>query len=97
MRLVEAQPDISQRELASALGISLGRVNYCLKALTDKGWVKMKNFGRSDNKLRYAYVLTPRGMTAKTRLAGRFLQRKLEEYELLKAEIEQLKCEAAGK
>lgn len=94
---MEAQPDISQRELASELGISLGRVNYCLKALVDKGWVKMQNFGRSDNKLRYAYVMTPRGLSAKTRLAGRFLQRKLEEYERLKGEIELLRSEAGNK
>ncbi len=93
MRLLEARPNISQRELAHELGVSLGRVNYCLKALVDKGWVKMKNFSRSDRKLRYAYVLTPRGISAKTRLAGKFLQQKLMEYELLQREIELLQSE----
>jgi EPS-associated MarR family transcriptional regulator len=96
MRLLHDQPDITQRELAVALGVSLGRVNYCLKALVQRGWVKMGNFGKSKNKLRYAYVLTPKGATAKTRLTAAFLKRKLVEFEALKQEIDRLEREVAS-
>jgi EPS-associated MarR family transcriptional regulator len=93
MRLLEANPDMTQRELAEALGVSLGAANYCLKALVEKGWVKLENFQNNPNKLGYLYLLTPMGMAAKTTLTGRFLRRKLAEYEAVKAEIEQLKSE----
>ena len=88
--LVEQQPDISQRELAKEMGISLGKTNYCLKALMDKGWLKARNFKNSNNKIAYAYVLTPRGLREKARITTRFLKRKVSEYEMLKTEIEQL-------
>jgi len=91
MRLLEENPDITQRELAEKLGISVGGLNYCLKALMAKGLVKMKNFGNSKNKFGYVYVLTPGGMAEKASITQRFLKRKMEEYEALKAEIEALK------
>lgn len=93
MRLIEAQPELSQRQLAHELNISLGAINYCLKALIARGLVKMENFSSSNNKLRYVYVLTPSGMAHKARLTGQFLQRKLVEYEALEAEIAALKAE----
>lgn len=94
LRLLDADPSMSQRQLSRALGISLGRVNYCLRALVEKGEIKMRNFREADRKLHYAYVLTPAGLEAKAHLTVRFLQRKIEEYELLTAEIEQLRREA---
>ncbi len=94
MRLIEANPNYSQREIAHALGVSLGSVNYCLRALIDVGFVKSRNFRSSDNKLRYAYVLTPKGAAEKAVLAVAFLQRKLREFEALKAEIETLTRES---
>ena len=94
MRLLEAIPEMTQRELAEALGVSLGAANYCLKALVEKGWVKLENFQNNPIKLGYLYLLTPMGMAAKTTLTARFLRRKLAEYESLKAEIEQLRSEA---
>ncbi|MEW5425230.1 MarR family EPS-associated transcriptional regulator [Amorphus sp. 3PC139-8] len=93
MRLLEARPDLSQREIASELSISLGAVNYCLKALVAKGYVKVHNFSVSERKWRYAYVLTPQGVLAKARLTRRFLSRKLAEYEALKEEIAALRSE----
>lgn len=96
MRALEADPKLSQRDLARALGISLGIINYCLKGLVEKGQVKVKNFRASDNKLRYAYVLTPRGVVAKARLTKNFLARRLAEHEALKAEIEALHDELAA-
>lgn len=93
MRLIEANPDITQRELAAQLGISLGGLNYCLRALIQKGLVKMHNFGESTNKLGYVYLLTPEGVFEKARLTGRFLKRKMQEYEALSAEIEMLRTE----
>ena len=93
LRLLEADPEMTQRELAEALGVSLGAANYCLKALVEKGWVKLENFQSNPNKLGYLYLLTPSGIAAKTALTARFLKRKLAEYEALKAEIEQLKSE----
>ena len=93
LRLLEANPEMTQRELAEALGVSLGAANYCLKALVEKGWVKLENFQNNPNKLGYLYLLTPMGMAAKTTLTAQFLRRKLAEYEALKAEIEQLRCE----
>lgn len=93
MRILQENPDLTQRELAEKLGISLGGLNYCLKALMEKGLVKMKNFATSKNKFGYVYVLTPTGMAEKAAITHRFLQRKMDEYEALKAEIEALKFE----
>jgi EPS-associated MarR family transcriptional regulator len=93
LRILEQNPQVSQRELANELGVSLGKANYCLKALIDKGLVKANNFKNSSNKLAYFYKLTPRGIEAKAKISVRFLQRKMEEYEALGVEIEQLKRE----
>ena len=93
LKLLEERPDISQRELARELGISLGKTNYCVKALVDKGWVKVNNFRSSGNKLAYAYILTPKGMSEKAQVTLSFLQRKRGEFERLKQEIEQLQRE----
>ena len=95
LRLLKENPELSQRELAEALGVSLGAANYCLKALVDKGWVKLENFQKNPNKLGYLYLLTPMGIAAKTALTARFLQNKLAEHERLKIEIELLKTEMA--
>ena len=98
LRCIEANPEISQRELARELGISLGKTNYCVKALMEKGWVKAKNFKNSRNKLAYAYVLTPNGIEQKSRLTYTFLKRKEAEFEALRLEIAQLtkEVEEAG-
>lgn len=93
LRLLERQPDVSQRELSAALGLSLGRTHFVLHALLDKGLVKMRNFQRSHRKLAYAYVLTPRGFSEKLRLTQRFLARKEVEYEALKKTIATLRQE----
>lgn len=92
---LEADPGASQRELAEELGISLGKTNYCLKALLDKGYIKAGNFKNSQKKRRYLYQLTPAGIAAKSRATKRFLERKLAEYESLALEIEELRSEAA--
>jgi EPS-associated MarR family transcriptional regulator len=93
MRILEEQPDTTQREMAEQLGISVGGVNYCLRALRDKGLVKLINFTKSKNKFGYIYVLTPTGLAEKAALTNRFLKRKMQEYELLKVEIETLQSE----
>lgn len=93
MRMLQDNPDLTQRELAELLGVSVGGVNYCLKALMDKGLVKMKNFANSKNKFGYVYVLTPSGFAEKAALTQRFLHRKIEEYAALKVEIEALSAE----
>jgi EPS-associated MarR family transcriptional regulator len=93
MRLLEANPDMSQRDLAAHVGISLGSLNYCLNALMDKGFVKLENFQNSKHKFKYVYILTPAGIAQKVALTGRFLKRKMQEYEALKAEIEGLESE----
>ena len=93
--MLESTPNISQRKLAESLGVSLGKTNYCLKALLDKGMVKIENFRTSSRKLRYTYLLTPSGIAEKSALTQRFLIRKMQEYDALKAEIEQLKQEAS--
>jgi len=93
LRLLEANPHLSQRELADTLGVSLGKTNYCLKALLGKGFIKMQSFKKSQNKLAYAYLLTPTGITEKTGLTVRFLARKVAEYESMTLEIEALKSE----
>jgi EPS-associated MarR family transcriptional regulator len=96
LKILEQNPKVSHRELARELGVSLGKANYCLKALLDNGLVKARNFKNSANKRAYFYVLTPRGLEAKARISVLFLQRKLEEYEILRREIEELKAEVGA-
>ena len=96
LSLLERNPDLSQRQIAQALGVSLGAVNYVLRALVEKGQLKIGNFRAADNKLRYAYILTPRGLEAKARLTAGFLRRKYAEYEALCAEIAALEAELAA-
>lgn len=93
LRILQLRPEITQRELAEEVGIALGKVNYILTALTDKGLVKIRNFRNAENKLRYAYILTPAGLAAKAELTSGFLRRKMAEYEALKTEIEGLQDE----
>jgi EPS-associated MarR family transcriptional regulator len=93
LRLIDEQPEISQRVLARALGVSLGKTHYLLKALLDKGLVKANNFRRSDNKLAYAYLLTPSGIAAKLDLTRAFLRLKEDEYRAVREEIERLRRE----
>ena len=93
LKLLQDKPDISQRDLAAQLGISHGKMNYCLNASMEKGLVKLQNFSNSQHRWRYAYVLTPTGLAEKAALTGRFLKRKIAEYEALRAEIEALKSE----
>jgi len=88
LRLLEANPHFSQREIARDLGVSLGTVNYCLNALVTIGFIKIQNFRASTNKLGYAYLLTPAGLSEKAALTQHFLRRKIEEYKALEAEIE---------
>ena len=94
MRLVEANPEISQRKAARELGISLGKINYCLGALIQKGWIKATRFKNSQNKAAYMYLLTPRGLEEKATLTLEFLRIKMREYESLRTEIEQIRREA---
>ena len=94
LKLVQADPNISQREIAKELGISLGKANYCLKAVMERGWVKAKNFYRSSNKRGYMYLLTNKGIKEKAQVTFRFLKYKVGEYEALEAEIDQIKKEA---
>jgi EPS-associated MarR family transcriptional regulator len=96
MRILYVRPDITQRELAEKLGVSVSGLNYCLKALIEKGWVKIHNFSNNKNKLGYAYLLTPTGVVQKASLTSSFLQRKMQEYEALKHEIKQIKQEIKG-
>ena len=96
LRMLQENPDMTQREIAEKLGISTSGLNYCLKALIDKGWVKVQNFSQSKNKFGYIYVLTPQGIAEKALLAGRFLKRKMTEYEQLQSEIAALKVEMSG-
>ena len=93
MRILQDNPDLTQRELADKLGMSVGGLNYCLNALIDKGFVKMANFSKSKNKFKYVYLLTPMGIAEKVALTTRFLSRKMEEYEALQLEISYLKNE----
>jgi len=90
LRLLQGNPQMTQRELARALGISLGGANYCMKALIAKGWVKIQNFRNSQEKLAYTYLLTPQGIAKKAALAASFLKRKMQEFEGLRAEIQSL-------
>ncbi|MDP1659477.1 MAG: MarR family EPS-associated transcriptional regulator [Methylotenera sp.] len=96
LKLVENKPEISQRELAAALGIILGKVNFCLKALIDVGLLKASNFKNSKNKLAYMYLLTPNGIEEKASITVRFLKHKMQEYETLRAEIDVLSRDASG-
>ena len=97
LKTLEDNPSLSQRDLAKRLGVSLGKVNYCLNALVEKGCLKVNNFRNSENKLAYAYVLTPRGIEERARMTVHFLRHKVQEYERLRAEIEELKREAEQK
>ena len=91
LRKLELNPKYTQRELSQEMGVSLGKVNYCIKKLTEKGWIKLKNFSNSPNKVGYVYLLTPKGIEEKARLTFVFLAIKIEEYEILKEEISKLK------
>ncbi|MDF1776190.1 MAG: MarR family EPS-associated transcriptional regulator [Rhizobiaceae bacterium] len=93
LRLLQENPEMSQRDLAATVGISVGSTHYLLSALVEKGLVKFGNFSAADDKRRYAYILTPKGVAEKAALTGRFLRRKLEEFEALQAEIETLQDE----
>jgi EPS-associated MarR family transcriptional regulator len=93
LRLLHENPELTQRELGERVGVSLGAVNYCLKSLVKLGFVKVGNFASSQNKLGYAYVLTPSGIGERVRLTGRFLARKKAEYEALRIEIDALSRE----
>lgn len=93
LRLLQENPEMSQRELATAVGVSVGGMHYVLNALIEKGLVKLGNFTAAEDKRRYAYVLTPKGISEKAAITRRFLARKMEEYEALKAEIDALQAE----
>ena len=93
LKLLEERPELTQREAAERLGMSLGKVNYCLRALMNKGWVKARNFRNSSRKTAYAYLLTPKGFEEKLRVTARFLDRKLHEYDALVAELHLLTIE----
>jgi EPS-associated MarR family transcriptional regulator len=93
LKLIRDNPDLSQRDLAERTGVSLGKVNYCLHALMDKGWVKAINFRNSKNKTAYLYKLTPNGIEEKAKVTARFLKRKMAEYEAIKLEIHELSQE----
>jgi len=94
LKLVQDDPNISQRDIARELGISVGKANYCLKAVMERGWVKAKNFINSNNKRGYLYLLTNKGINEKARVTFRFLKYKMDEYESLEAEIVQIRKEA---
>lgn len=93
LKLLQERPEVTQRELAEAAGVSLGKINYCLKALIEKGLIKAGNFKNSTNKKAYAYLLTPKGIEEKSRITVSFLRRKREEYEAIKREIADLQRE----
>ena len=93
LRKIELNPEYTQRELSKEMDVSLGKVNYCIKKLTEKGLIKLTNFKRNSNKVGYVYILTPRGIEEKTKLTFSFLKRKIIEYEILKKEINELKLE----
>jgi EPS-associated MarR family transcriptional regulator len=94
LKLLHENPEMNQRDIAKSLGISLGKVNFCLKAVVEKGWVKAGNFSKSPNKKAYVYLLTLRGIEEKAAVTINFLDRKKKEYEMLKSEIEELQDEA---
>ena len=91
LRKIQKNPKSSQRELAEKLGFSLGKLNYCLKALKEKGLIKIKNFKKNPNKINYIYTLTPKGITEKTKLTFNFMKRKMKEYDELKRELKNKK------
>ena len=91
---IELNPEYTQRKLSKEIGVSLGKVNYCIKKLTEKGLIKLTNFTHNQNKIGYAYLLTPSGIEEKSRLTFSFLKRKIVEYEILKKEINALKLES---
>ena len=93
LRALNESPELSQRQIAKDLGVSLGVINFCVQALVEKGQIKIKNFRSSSNKLRYAYVLTPSGVAQRVQLTASFLKRKIAEYEALKAEIAAVESE----
>lgn len=95
LKLIESEPHLSQREIAQKMGVSLGKANYCLKALVDKGFIKLQNFYNNKKKNAYIYILTPRGIEEKADVTYRFLQRKIKEYEDIKIEIENLRIETS--
>jgi EPS-associated MarR family transcriptional regulator len=95
LKLLQANPSLSQRQLAAELGVSLGKANYCLRALVEKGLVKLGNFSKNPNKRNYAYLLTPAGLEEKTRITLAFLKRKEAEFEAIQREIETLKADLA--
>ena len=95
LKLIESKPHLSQRKIAQTMGVSLGKTNYCLKALVDKGFIKFHNFYKNKKKSAYIYFLTPQGIEEKAAVTYRFLQKKIKEYENIKVEIESLKDEAA--
>ncbi len=94
LRKLEVNPEYTQRELSQEMGVSLGKVNYCMKKLIEKGWIKLSNFSHNPNKVGYIYLLTPKGIEQKTKLTILFLKRKIEEFEILKDEISELKLES---
>ena len=89
LRKIKSRPNSTQRELATELGFSLGKLNYCIKSLKEKGLIKIKNFQKNPNKLKYAYILTPKGIATKTALTLNFMKRKMKEYDELKSEIDE--------
>jgi len=95
LRLLEKNPEYTQRDLSREIGVSLGKVNYCMKKMMEKGWLKLSNFSRNPNKVGYVYLLTPKGIKQKSSLTFTFLKIKMEEYEVLKKDISKLKQDAA--
>ena len=93
LRRLESNPEYTQRELSKEMGVSLGKVNYCMKKLTERGFLKLTNFSHSSNKMGYAYLLTPQGIEQKARLTTSFLKTKIEEFEMLRDEISKLKLD----
>jgi len=96
LKLIEEAPQMSQREIAKKMGVSLGKVNYCLKAMIDKGFIKVRNFYKNKSKSAYVYFLTPNGLEEKAKVTYRFLHRKMNEFENIKSEIRRLKQENAN-
>ena len=94
LRKLESNPEYTQRELSQEMGVSLGKINYCMKKLIEKGWIKLSNFGHNPNKVGYIYLLTPKGIEQKSRLTTSFLKTKIKEFEMLRDEISKLKLEA---
>jgi EPS-associated MarR family transcriptional regulator len=97
LRRLEDNPDYTQRRLSQEMGVSLGKINYCMKKLMEKGWIKLTNFNQSSNKTNYIYLLTPKGIEEKAKLTIKFLALKIKEYELLKTEIEKLQKDVKKK